>query len=357
MPRVRFLQVSDLHFGFLDRQGLPVAPTPFRLFPGWLGHDPLAVRAIARLVRQLRRDDTPLYIVTTGDLTARGHPDQFEMAAGFLGATTQDGPSRVGLRQSDWQKRGVSGNHDHWQGDRADGIIWGTIWAFPHMWGPPTDAFHRLFDHLPFADSLVRTDGLPLIRFIGIDTDGDIASWTFDRLRARGAFESDLKALDGVLPPKEPSEVRVLLAHHCREYRGFFVEIVPESRAALDDFIVQHEIDVLLSGHTHDARVAPVQIPDGGRTVLYARCGTSSQVNPRDSRFRRSTGWAPLEGLPRDVTRSVILHELDIDGEHLVWEATAYALNRRNQFVPAPSRGHSPRPENLHGSLRLDLMK
>ena len=264
-----------------------------------------------------------------------GHPDQFNEAVAYLGATV--GSSRVGLGDSGWHDRAVPGNHDRWKGD----LGFGTVWAFPHMILSPTAAFRSLFSHLP-SDGvpLFSAAGLPPVRFIRVDTDADIHPLTPDRALARGAFESHLQKLNGELPAKAPGEVRVLLAHHCREYRGVRVEINEGSRAALDKFMVRHEVDVLLSGHTHDARVGLVTVssPSGTREILYGRCGTSTQISPRDTLFRRRTGFAPLDGFTKHVERSVLLHELSTDGGVTTWTTRGYVFEKkdRNGFFESP---------------------
>jgi hypothetical protein len=53
----------------------------------------------------------------TGDLTAIGKEEEFEMANEFLGATYQ--PARggeVGLNVRNWQQCAIPDNHDHWPG-------------------------------------------------------------------------------------------------------------------------------------------------------------------------------------------------------------------------------------------------
>ena len=343
-PVLRLLHVSDLHVGPLDARGLPHAPALYlrEPFSGWLGHDPLATRALARFLRQLRRDGAPVYVVTTGDLTAWGDPAQFAKAEAYLGATVLDGPSRIGLREPGWLDRAVPGNHDHWGGAGFGG----TPWAFPQMMRPPTPSFHRLFGPLPQKGTPpLAVPGLPSVRFVRLDTDADVRPYSRDRFFARGSFRSHLSRLDTDLPPKAEGEVRVVLAHHCRDYRGtprngYRVEVDPQTRTDFDAFLVRHEADVLLSGHTHEVGISTptVRSPAGTRTLLYARCGTSTGANPRDERFKRAAGWSALDALPlaKRAERSVVLHELARSPGGPVWKAAAYRLNRRNRFEPWP---------------------
>ena len=336
MSTVRFLHVSDLHVGSLDSDGLPYAPAFYRRFVnGWLGHDPLALRASARLARRLRRDGVPLHVVMTGDLTARGDPDQFRTATEFLQATTDDGPYPVGLRDAGAHDRTIPGNHDRWKGDYG----FGTVWAFPHMVLPPTQAFHALFDHLPATgDPVLSVLGLPPVRFVRIDTDADVTT-VRDRMLARGRFRSHLAWLDQRLPPKQGGEVRVVLAHHCREVRGA-LEIDEDTRRDFDDFLVRHGADALLSGHKHDALLAQRTIEGDGTTrdVLYARCGTTAQLSPRDLRPKRLAGLdgtrEAFAGYPKSVERSLFLHELTRGESEVTWTTTGYVLDRQNQFRP-----------------------
>ena len=336
MSVLRLLQISDLHVGPLTAGGLPYAPALYLRRPlnGWLGHDPLAARAVARFLRRLRRDDVPVHVVTTGDLTAWGDPAQFDKATAYLGDVVQDGPSRVGLREPDWLDRAIPGNHDHWAGARA----YGTPWKFPQLLGPPAPPFYHLFGTLPQVSTLpLPVSGLPPIRFIRVDTDADVRPYTRDRFFARGSFRSHLAWLDANLPPKSDGEIRVVLAHHCREVGGYALAIEPASRSAFDAFLVRHGVDVLLSGHTHEVGLSTPTITTsaGSRALLYARCGTSTAVNPRDERVKRSVGWSVLEALPlaKSAERSVVLHDVESHDGRTTWTATTYRLTRQNRFV------------------------
>jgi hypothetical protein len=54
------------------------------------------------------------HLIVTGDLTATGHPKEFETANQYLGGVLRSAHGHnVGLEVHDWADRAILGNHDH----------------------------------------------------------------------------------------------------------------------------------------------------------------------------------------------------------------------------------------------------
>lgn len=330
-----FVHVSDLHFlgGSLDVNTI-LLWMKVPLLDGLLGHHERSLMRLVDFLERLKAEEPKL--IVTGDLTALGADDQFTMADEFLGGVLK--PPKVntptGLRLNDWMDRAVSGNHDMWPGSLK-------------FWLKPSGALSRAFSFLPHAaDPAIRLPGGADLRFLRINTDAEVSR--FKRIRAVGAFPQQLETLAASLSrlPKK-KEIRVLCLHHspCAGKAGS-MGIDGPSRAALNKFIADNSVAVILTGHIHNPPVVKLFPVPGqpGKVYLEARCGTTTQVDPATpfvkTRIKNAIGYRPkIEPRPKN---SLLVHRLfDKNGE-IFWDSEVYFLESGGFAPPDP-----PRPDIL----------
>jgi 3',5'-cyclic AMP phosphodiesterase CpdA len=244
MRLATFVHVSDLHFGNVDPNSVDKDAVAVALgavggpiFDGLLGHSHRSLVRLEQLWAKLK-DEEDAALIVTGDLTAFGAISQFQSAttylADILGRPTVVNP--IGLRHTRWNHTSVPGNHDHWPGR-------------PVIFGWPTSGLAEHFSGLP---NVFRFDLSPgqFLSFLRIDTDANVNPLGTDRFLALGRFNSQLATLASQLPVPEANEIRVLLLHHSLSVSGQLA-MTSASKDALNDFIVDHAISILLCGHIH----------------------------------------------------------------------------------------------------------
>ena len=275
------VHVSDLHIGDLSSNDDAELDSPLknwfqflRTFEGFFGHGGDALVQLQRIWMKLRKREDA-YLIVTGDLTAAATDSQYTLARNFLCSTIRlSSGEEVGLQLADTFDRSIPGNHDHWSGKNP------TILRPFVMLGHTSSELARTFPKLPVP--LQRIDlgrGRTLV-LAGIDSDADVKS-RHDKFFARGLFCSQLDALGDQLKDLKTNpatEVRVLLVHHSRSYPNYTLGMSPESRKRLSDFVNEHQISVLLSGHVHIPYRDLREGCGGGIKwdVLEQRCGTST---------------------------------------------------------------------------------
>ena len=319
-----FVQISDLHLSQTSEEERRRRKLFWRRwrFEGMLGHSENSLRYLDDFVYALRQEEPGAQLIVTGDLTAIGKKEEFEMANEFLGATYQ--PARggeVGLNVSNWQQWAIPGNHDHWPGHAT--IV-----------GAPTPGLKKYFPESPRIQPVLQLGNGRQLRFLHIDTDRDVGSYSHERIRAVGSFVSELKDLSAMLSPLgiNPNEIRVLCLHHSAIYRGWRLEIDAKSRKALYEFVVTNRVAVLLCGHIHRppwVQTSPVTRPmaPGRIVVVEACCGTSAQFDPtiaRQSEFEDSFHWQ----------NSLLVHRLKEAAGEIHWSSEIH-LEGRAGFVRA----------------------
>lgn len=330
----RFVQISDLHIGPIDPLGSgscamslaqAKAYVAFPYADGLLGHQGQSLRDLASFFRKLKRTDTaPLGVLVTGDFTRCGEQAEVDLARDFLGATINLGtalaPVQVGLR---WQgiQHGVPGNHDHWGGVNS-----------------PLSGASSIYYGAPYAAPLPRivpvaSQGPKQLVFIEVDSDSDVYPLGVERLLAQGRFESQLYQLDKQLLNPTPDEVRVMLIHHSMGTAGTFLRMNHSSKALLESFVQQHQIKVMLTGHTHAHTVVAHPLANGV-PLLEVCCGSTSQFD------RVPRGLTNLLGrVPKTNWRpnTLVLHELSVDQDGgTEWSAEPWYRDRaKNEFYPS----------------------
>ncbi len=264
MTLATFVHISDLHFGLIDSDTFDAEACQLWAmipkFDGLLGHRYSSLVLLERFFGGKLKDDLPLLIVT-GDITSKGHEEEFRIANDYLGDELEfPDHSSVGLATADWKNwKGwaIPGNHDHWPGHNT-------------VLGRPTDAFKNCFMNLPAITELQIPSTSYRIRFLRIDTDRDVSYYWLDRFNARGCFVSELKALSEMIRDLPPASVTVLCLHHSQAKAGYSLAIDIKSRDALNNFIIDNEVSVLLSGHIHNPPLVkasrPLMAPVPGNT-------------------------------------------------------------------------------------------
>jgi len=319
-----FVQISDLHLSQTSEEERKNRKLFWRRwrFDGMLGHSENSLRYLDDFMYSLQQEEPGAQLIVTGDLTAIGQEEEFEIANKFIGATYQ-GPrgGEVGLNVSNWLRWAIPGNHDHWPG-RATIV------------GRSTPGLKKYFPESPRVQPVVQLGNGRQLRFLQIDTDRDVGPYSHERTRAVGSFVSELKDLSAMLSPLgiNQNEIRVLCLHHSAIYRGWMLEIDAKSRKALYEFLVTNRVAVLLCGHIHRppwVQTLPVTRPmaPGRIVVVEACCGTTTQFDPtiaRQTGFEESLHWQ----------NSLLVHRLKEAPGEIHWSSEIH-LEGRAGFVGA----------------------
>jgi hypothetical protein len=176
---------------------------------------------------------------------------------------------------------------------------------------------------------------------MGVDTDADVYPYGPNRFLARGDFASQLRDLAAMLGVPGPNEIRVLCLHHSQSYRnklsrGHACEMDTHSRNSLNDFIVAHDVAVLLCGHVHDPPLVQSFTANHlKRSVefLEARCGTTTQLSTLPHTWRTILGRRPRR--PKRWPNSLLVHRLNQDGGEIYWNTEIYLEKPQGFYNPA----------------------
>jgi hypothetical protein len=325
------LHISDLHIGTIDPDtgDAVISPTVqvgldnFPLFDGLLGHHAKALRALAEFVEELRASDEKFQIIVTGDLSRQGDAPELSLARRFFESEIDLMPpygDYVGLKAYG-KILAIPGNHDHWAG-------------VPVPVGATPSSYYRYF-----IDALPATHSIPLGRhghvltLLEIDSDADVRPNSIQRAFARGSFRSQLQRLDAMLTPRAEREVRVLAIHHARTWAGFNLAMSASAKKELDSFLQQHEISVILCGHTHKPAISRHHA--GGRECWECGAGSTTQFDAVPLKWRRKLRDPNRANLEPNA---LLLHRiLDIDGR-LEWKTTTYLRSAAGFRATHPPR-------------------
>lgn len=343
-----FVHISDLHIGDQTPTGPDAATSSWwrfhKQFDGLLGHEYRSCVQFERFFDRMRkRYSSDLDLIMTGDLTSLGRDAQFHWGEAFLGdyAITGDGRP-VGIAHGKWVEFRIPGNHDHWPGTG-------------NIFGSPTSSFKNIFGDVPGWDT-IRSAGVPTVRFLRIDTDVDVDPNGLNRFLARGSFTSHLQQLENELEPPNDNEIRVLILHHSRAHaidralpklQRVVLGIDNACLEALDDFIVNNDIAVMLTGHLHDPTVHLHHVHSRGHTleVMEARCGTTTQRYTLPYTWRTPTGKRVVR--KGRSPNTLLIHQLRNRDDGIYWESTTYVLTPQQGFVPYTDL--SPERDDLGG--------
>ena len=265
MTLLRLAHLSDPHLAL--PLGTPLA-TP------WLGKRALSRLSWAKGRKSLQRPEVlaaaiadirahaPEHIAITGDVTNFSLPEEFRAAAQWF-ATLGD-PANVSV---------IPGNHDAlvpvpW----ADGLAHWQPWMQSDAPATATFPYLRL------------RQGVALI---GLST----AVPTAPLLASGSLGEAQLQWLATQLPLlKQQGLFRLVMLHHPPADGVVSARKALTDRAALRAVLKQHGAELLLHGHSRDARFDPLQGPDG-LIPSFGLPSISALPNPKDEGAR----WQLLE--------------------------------------------------------------
>jgi len=154
-------------------------------------------------------------------------------------------------------------------------------------------------------------------------------NWTIKDGRVRDAR---LRQVAARLAAAPPGVTKIVVVHHelVPAPRFDTQRVATGARAAVDVF-ARHGVELVLSGHLHQAYVMPSEAyyPSGGRPFLIVHAGTTTSHRGRGSERRRHTcNW-------------IRVADTEIVVSHLGWDAAAgrFAAWSRHHF---PRRGSEP---------------
>ena len=163
-----------------------------------------------------------------------------------------------------------------------------------------------------------------------------------------GSFCSQLEKLGrhpALRRPRPAGEIRVLCMHHALYFqRKAYLSILPESRARLRKFLIDHQISIILSGHIHETIFAHYRTPGpaGEWMTLESSAGTATRDTAAYRRWMESLGIACLNQL--------VVHTVEVSDGRLSWRAEDYHYRARAGFVPSRLRDDDP-----HAVRAIDL--
>ncbi len=303
------IHISDIHIGRLDPDGGGGAIVDAAIkdwwrhhtvFCGFLGHSYDALVHFQDAFQRLQESEDARLVVT-GDLTATGRQEEFVLAKKYIHKYVEVRGERIGL-ELEGEAILLPGNHDHWAGTAR-------MWVGgSHL----EDAFRTL---PPKIASLKIGDYT--LTLVSIDSDKDVVPKSISRIFARGCFVSQLEALEPRLSARRDNEIRVLLMHHSPMVESFSLGMTRRSRRALELFLAERDIPVILTGHTHTSAGNVLRIKNRvgeSMEVLEARCGTTLQ------RDYLPLGWAQKAGKIRLERNTFLVHRLfEVKDERSVW--------------------------------------
>lgn len=330
-----FLHLSDLHIGdtypltkasVCDPQAVAMANV-YPYLPGNLGHSSLALIAINKLYRKLRRQcgADNLSVIVTGDVTAFGKQSHFDNAREFLfGRFVLNRRHGIGLN-SPTDLGIIPGNHDYFAG-------------MPIPVGHRTGHFSKFFSRaLPEVSWTVPLPDGRRLRFLEIDCDHDFEIGNrLPRITARASGRDHLSRLGGLLGrlPDTLHEPRIVLMHGSARHRGGFLqicELLADAHQELDAVCIAHRVKAILCGHIHASDLGAIAWPHNPPTTELC-CGTSAQVL-RPS-INRITKLLVQRYLPR--TNQVLVHQIVQRSGTVFWETAEYLLRyMEDEFLPS----------------------
>ncbi|WP_374582873.1 metallophosphoesterase [Pseudoduganella sp.] len=335
MPQPKLLatlvHISDLHIGRIDpASGDAAISTPvqvgldnFPLFDGLLGHHAIALQDLEQFVEDLRAADEKFHLIATGDLSRDGDVQDLALARNYLEQEIDLNPPAGNFSGLHAGSRllAIPGNHDHWAGH-------------PTPVGNGASNFYAALSRaLPATHSFPLGRHGHMLLLVEVDSDADVAANSSQRTFARGSFTSQLHKLDALLAPRPAQELRVLAIHHARTWLGFTLGMSDSAKRELDRFLEQHQIAVILCGHTHLAS-ARRHYP-GSRVCWECGAGTTTQFETVPFKWRLRLRRPRL---PKPQTNTLMLHRIyDIAGR-LEWEATTYVRSATGFNALSPPR-------------------
>ena len=329
------LHISDLHIGHVDSSSGDAAVSApfvtffsnFTWFDGILGHHARGLADLTAFYSQLKTE-SPLLLVT-GDLTRVGDGVEFDNADDFLCSGLDLNPPNgnfVGLHHRGWLQHAIPGNHDHWPG-------------LPTIWGGPHSALKVYFPTLPYVGPPLQLSNGRVLQIACINTDADVGPGSLSRAGGIGRFQNQLTALAPRLGARRPGYIRVLLMHHSWNHSGWALTLHPATRGALAQFLVDHGIQVVLTGHIHTPQLTLFQPQQNqAHQVLECRCGTTTQADQVPYSWHTLGGLFPQRSWPPNT---LVVHRLREQDRSTIWDVETFVRSRASGFVSAGPGGQT----------------
>ncbi|MHC4154293.1 MAG: metallophosphoesterase family protein [Planctomycetota bacterium] len=267
--RVGIIQLSDLQFGENHRFG----------YPSKIGETLLS--DIKEMSREY--DFTPVYIVLSGDITEKADSEEFNDAVNVIEEIVN------GLHVDRRNILCVPGNHDvNWKESRTGNEIGDNQLKF--------HPYNEFVANITQTDQRIGGVTYPLIK---------ADEWNIEFVLVNSCEKIDPentyawickeKVKGSLASKKEEGSLRIVIAHHSlhaaaeNEFRQVMNDtedsVIPKQLLqkrlkAIDNMkevislIQYHKCDIVLTGHTHVARIeAPTD--DEGHPIIYSGCGST----------------------------------------------------------------------------------
>jgi hypothetical protein len=317
-----FIHVSDLHIGEIDPRSGDALVSPgtgtffqkFKYLDGLLGHHGRALNDLQEFCAEFTRREEPFELLVTGDFTRCGAAKEIGTVKRYFAASVDLSPPNgnfVGLHLGSMPPASITGNHDQWGGvNRPCG-------------GGPLSAGALAPNSMPFVLLYPLANGRRLL-LAGIDTDADINPKGVKRILAQGSFQNQLVALSQVMPRSDPSDIRVMMAHHSMACTSLTLRMDDASWTALGAFLADNKFSIILSGHTHDQTFnkIPITASNGTRAdVEELTCGTTTQHDQVPYNWRSIFGNYPTRQWPENT---LFVHRIMAAPGATFWVTQAY---------------------------------
>ncbi|MEX8519438.1 MAG: metallophosphoesterase [Leptothrix sp. (in: b-proteobacteria)] len=319
------IHVSDLHIGPIDPGGSgdsaahPAIGKMLMLMPfldGLIGHHGESLRNLESFIRGLpRQRGVPRRLLVSGDFTRSGGLHELALADDYLHSTVNIGTSAAPVLTGLQVPRpsppavpamvlDIPGNHDHWGG--TNGPISGA---------PSVYMGAKFANSGPLRTVVPLPNGRELV-IARVDSDADVYPMGMARGLAWGAFRSQLPLLARQLGASNPNEIRVLAIHHSYSHCGKTLRMQRSSRDALLKFLRAHDIQVVLTGHTHVCDHFEIRDNHGNLVAHELCCGSTTQLDHVPHAWRP---WLRTPAKSRRTPNSLFMHRLETDNSGRLW--------------------------------------
>jgi hypothetical protein len=325
MNRLLIVHFSDIHLGggIVGTRVASWGPNT-----GLNGHELLLCEKLERAVIQLSVRDFPLeaeerlHYVASGDLTRIGSDNDYYLSYTYLLGRWVE--HRLAQRQTGLQipvvdLYSVPGNHDHWN-------------AYPGGLRPPaynSAIFPGYFEPTPWRHTLRPASGAMALELFGVDSNEGLRN-SKHNLRARGVLSAnELKTLDALLYQSVVDEqkdgtprIRAIVCHHAFTNQGGLLSAGPLDPQSVQDLLKlahKYAVAAVLTGHTHYFESKDYPDPATGNVVWELRSASTTQMDPQPQ------------------PQGFWLHEIQLSGSRIGWNAWKYQWNGVSQFDRDPN--------------------
>lgn len=316
-----FVHISDIHIGEIDpktgdARTSPLAAQVYSNTPwldGLLGHHGRALQELDEFVADMKQSEPDLRLIVSGDLSRFGAAAELQSARNFIQNEIDLTPNIgnfAGLRGGE-QDLIIPGNHDQWGGTAGPGGVHAS--AYPAQFAGALATPHS-----------VDLGGTRRLVFLSVDSDADVSRLSHSRVLAIGAFQSQLQALHATLKTKRDDEYRVMLIHHSWFQNGRILRMAGASKAALEQFLVDHQVSALLTGHSHHPllNTFTARGAHDSREVVELRSGSTTQHDSVPLKWKSLLQNRPVRHWEPN---SLLVHRIYEEAGAVIWRAELHA--------------------------------